>query len=643
MKVISIIFATTSFDLSFSTLAILCPSISSATGINSLGRQPSEHKKSVTFDDGVKPGVDTNTSEAATIAATNIMSSNKVRTNETDTDQAFLFKPESLTAEELEERIRQLKDPNEPPVEFRIHNNLIVISKIVDNCNLNQNGGYCWIFSTRGLCTVSQDEVIFIFDENITNASEIISGVLIHIHQIYIDATKGTFVRHLSLSLSTNSSTFLGSSTTAGFLYISDPTPSYNLFPDAPYLFGILIHRTELPTAQCFPVRLLLRLGYEYQSYPWPLFSIVNRNALFSDTQHTIMSLLCDFRSFTYVLPTIRGLIISVGIQGSVSIRIPRNRHDDILKSLEQSSPHALSFGIMNVNRQIHTKHLVTIQNSNDQQYETRIFSSLDSNNEQIMIGGNFLVINASLRSRDSPSSSPLDIQQSGSFSTNNNLNAKVNTIEDGIMLQIDGDALKVLKQCLRERKDYAILAKARTILTDEQKDSTNGTIVKRSSSEQLVEFLWVDEDNDVNRGVRSPIDHFPMDGVRNSRIHYAGQRSPLFRLRWTDLFFIECHLNNNESFDPTRLADSLAKAFTQALTPFVDMLVEAKYRKLGLRVTIDRENASYLAGSNGEQLSPFFLSQLDDHMIPIVMKASDNVSRAAPSLVLELVFYLLD
>jgi hypothetical protein len=92
---------------------------------------------------------------------------------------------------------------------------------------------------------------------------------------------------------------------------------------------------------------------------------------------------------------------------------------------------------------------------------------------------------------------------------------------------------------------------------------------------------------------VRSPIDYFPMDGIRNSRIHYAGQRSPLFRLRWTDLFFVECYLNNNESFDPTRLADSLAKAFIQALTPFIDMLVEAKYRKLGLRVTIDRENVS--------------------------------------------------
>jgi hypothetical protein len=83
------------------------------------------------------------------------------------------------------------------------------------------------------------------------------------------------------------------------------------------------------------------------------------------------------------------------------------------------------------------------------------------------------------------------------------------------------------------------------------------------------------------------------MDGIRNSRIHYAGQRSPI-RLRWTDLFFVECYLNNNESFDPTRLADSLAKAFIQALTPYIDMLVEAKYRKLGLRVTIDRENVCY-------------------------------------------------
>ena len=87
------------------------------------------------------------------------------------------------------------------------------------------------------------------------------------------------------------------------------------------------------------------------------------------------------------------------------------------------------------------------------------------------------------------------------------------------------------------------------------------------------------------------------MDGIRNSRIHYAGQRSLLNRLRWTDLFFIEYY--NNDSYDPTRLADSLAKAFTQALTPLIDMLIEARCRKIGLRVTIDRENVNLNSNRN--------------------------------------------
>jgi len=68
-------------------------SSSSATGISSIGRHGSEHKKSVTFDDGVKPGVEANATAAVAIAATNIMSSHKTRINEIDTDQASLFKP----------------------------------------------------------------------------------------------------------------------------------------------------------------------------------------------------------------------------------------------------------------------------------------------------------------------------------------------------------------------------------------------------------------------------------------------------------------------------------------------------------------------------------------------------------------------
>lgn len=59
-------------------------------GVNVTVRQGLEQKKSVTFDDGVKPGVETN---AATIAATNIMSTHKIRTSEINTDQISSFKP----------------------------------------------------------------------------------------------------------------------------------------------------------------------------------------------------------------------------------------------------------------------------------------------------------------------------------------------------------------------------------------------------------------------------------------------------------------------------------------------------------------------------------------------------------------------
>ncbi len=77
------------------TISILGTSTSSATGASSTARLGSEHKKSVTFDDGVRPGTETSppTSAAATVAANNIMSSHKIRSFENDADQVALFTP----------------------------------------------------------------------------------------------------------------------------------------------------------------------------------------------------------------------------------------------------------------------------------------------------------------------------------------------------------------------------------------------------------------------------------------------------------------------------------------------------------------------------------------------------------------------
>ena len=73
----------------FSSSLLVGPS-TNEIGVNPIVRQGLEQKKSVTFDDGVKPGVETN---AATIAATNIMSTHKIRTSEINTDQISSFKP----------------------------------------------------------------------------------------------------------------------------------------------------------------------------------------------------------------------------------------------------------------------------------------------------------------------------------------------------------------------------------------------------------------------------------------------------------------------------------------------------------------------------------------------------------------------
>lgn len=64
----------------------------------------------------------------------------------------------------------------------------------------------------------------------------------------------------------TFTSTFLGSKDHAGMLFFSptcQPLDGLTL-PSQPFLFGLLIQKLEVPWAKVFPLRLLLRLGAEY-------------------------------------------------------------------------------------------------------------------------------------------------------------------------------------------------------------------------------------------------------------------------------------------------------------------------------------------------------------------------------------------
>lgn len=60
---------------------------------------------------------------------------------------------------------------------------------------------------------------------------------------------------------------FLGSADHAGFLYVRATFQCLHglPLPKSPHLFGILVHRLEVPWLKGFPIRLMLRLGAEYR------------------------------------------------------------------------------------------------------------------------------------------------------------------------------------------------------------------------------------------------------------------------------------------------------------------------------------------------------------------------------------------
>ncbi|CAF1498062.1 unnamed protein product, partial [Didymodactylos carnosus] len=399
---------------------------------------------------------------------------------------------------------------------------------------------------------------------------------------------------------------FLGSKDNCGFLYIQRNNQCIeNLFlPEPPYLFGILLNRWELPWANVFPLRVMFRFGLQYQYYPWPLFGVANREPVYGEVGHTILSLLCDFRSYSYTLPTVRGLTITIKEHGSVSVRIPRNRYEEIVKGLNQSLAHVLSFG--GCLNQIVQQHLVAVQNPDDQQYSTQVIKTdptLKKNPLSSSTGSSFIVINASLRSLSPTSSPPTGYSPvSGSLGVGGGSYGKSSTIEDGVMVQVDLETLKLLKQALKDMKDYTIISNKSVVLPQQLMEHNENVNFNSDPIEQLVEFIWIENDRDINLGIRSPIDYFPMDRIQNSRIHYSlthqHANNTHHNLRWTDIYFIDCdnfmrrlQTTTEHSLDPTKLADTIAKGFIQALTPVSDQLKEANCYKIGLRATIDREN----------------------------------------------------
>ncbi|KAJ8981926.1 hypothetical protein NQ317_002096 [Molorchus minor] len=456
-----------------------------------------------------------------------------------------------------------------------------------------------WCFSTEGLINVGQDEIVLLLEY--IEESFVPKDVFFHISNVYNDAVKGNSVKELGLSLH-NTSNFLNSKNHAGFVYVR---PTFQCLenvikPKDPYLIGLLIHRWETPWAKLFPLRLILRLGAEYRYYPSPIISTRYRESVFVEIGHTIINLLADFRNFSYTLPQIRGLTIHMEAKNT-TITIPANRYDQVTKSMNNSSDHILAFaGNFST---LADSHLVCIQDTqgNENCYSTHAINI--HNKPRKITGASFIVFNGALKS-------------------SSGLTAKSNIVEDGLMIQILPEHMQQIRESLRAMKNHTISC---------------GCV--NADSDETVNIVWGENDVNFNVGIVSAIDDMSLSGIPSIRVHNGknhvcinGSRL----IRWTEVFIIK------DPVDISRVSENIAKATCDALVKYLDLLVANSCQKIAIRTSLQVDNVSYLAGSNGGKLAPIYMKSLDDELIPVLHRiTTGNLGESA--IVLELIFRILN
>jgi len=492
------------------------------------------------------------------------------------------------------------KSDPDSPVLFAINHNLTVQVTIVNmECCVNRT---CWCFTSQGLCTVGQDEVIVLL-ECLSEESSVPLDVFLHLSLLYDEASKGNTVTHLGFTQLPHNS--LGSTDPCGFIYTRQTFQCLQniILPEPPFLFAILIHKSEIPWAKTFPLRLVLRLGAEFRYYPCPLIGVRGRKPVYGDIGHTIMNLLADFHNYQYTLPRVPSLLVHMEDRRTI-VRIPPYSYEAVTKVLNSSDEHVLAFGASF--SRLADSHLVCLQND-DATYQTQAINI--QNRPRKVTGACFIVFNGALKS-------------------SSGMKAKLSIVEDGIMAQISNEAMAELKTALREMKDYMIQCGP----------------VDQTTSDEMISVEWITSPMHINIGVKSPIDGLSLEDVESVRVHsatdYSSQRHVI---RWTELFFIRNDLDSSDrsNVEPMNelrhLADSLAQACCLALSPHLEQLSFEMMTKIGLRVTLDTDQVGYEVGSRGTRLPDVCMNDLDEKLIPVIHGSSGR-----RSVVLELTLHVL-
>uniref|UniRef100_A0A2M4AAI8 Putative smad anchor for receptor activation n=3 Tax=Anopheles triannulatus TaxID=58253 RepID=A0A2M4AAI8_9DIPT len=493
---------------------------------------------------------------------------------------------------------------------FAVQKNFHVYVTIVElSCCINRT---VINFTTRGLQYVGQDEVIILLE--LGDSKTLPKDIFVHLNELYCEADRGNIITELGFSPA-RTNNFLGSKNHGGFLYVR---PTYQcmkelILPEAPYLIGVLIHRWEVPWAKILPLRLMLRLGALYRYYPSPHVSVRERESVYVEIAQTIVNLLADFRHFSYTIPTVRGMVIHIEDR-KTRILIPRNRYEKIVKVVDGSSEQLMAMA-GNFSK-VADGHLVCIQNTESGCPEATQYSTQAINIEgkpRKVTGASFLVLNGSLK-------------------PNSGLLGKCNIVEDGLMVLIPPVKLQLVKEALKEMKDYRIVC---------------GPSDGDDSQSEVVSIEWTSNDLNFNTGVTSPIDRKPFDGIPSIRVNRGTDYSNANHIiRWTEVFILKGDEESNLPGDPinmSKLSETIAKTACIALVAFLDLLASNGHSKIGLRVSANRNEMSFLAGSGGNKLAPLYSNALGQEVIATLKHLVTALQLDQHDIVIELIFHILD
>lgn len=169
-----------------------------------------------------------------------------------------------------------------------------------------------------------------------------------------------------------------------------------------------------------------------------------------------------------------------------------------------------------------------------------------------------------------------------GALKTSSGLTAKSSIVEDGLMIQIPAEQMEKIRDNLKNMKNHTIQC---------------GCV--NAESDETVNIIWSTPDTNFNVGVESVIDKQPLSSVPSIRVHSGKDytcNSGNHLIRWTEVFIIQnCEENsrNQDAVNVSKISESIAKAVSQALVKYLDLLSSNNFHKIGIRVTLHVDNVN--------------------------------------------------